>query len=180
MTDFRAEKAISIVEATEQDIPLLRDLTEQTFREAYSDSTDPASMEQHVQRNFRLEQIAADFQLPATRFVLARCADQWAGFLLLRTDHTHELLAPARALYLHRIYVRRDFWRQQVGSALMQYAIDAARQDQYDWLWLVVWDQNQRAIDFYRRWGFEHFGYEMFQFGDEWTRDWAMRRAGHL
>jgi ribosomal protein S18 acetylase RimI-like enzyme len=39
-----------------------------------------------------------------------------------------------------------------------------------------VWEHNQRAIDFYTRWGFEKFGDIDFLLGNDLQNDWMMQR----
>ncbi|MBK7873433.1 MAG: GNAT family N-acetyltransferase [Saprospiraceae bacterium] len=170
------ENDIRIIEATPQHIPLLRDLGEQTFREAYAEDTDTVNMQLYLSKTFTIANIEADFYNSKTIFLLVRCGDTWAAYALLRWDRTHELLEGSSALLLHRIYVLKDFWRQKIGSILLHHIIDFARMNGYEWLWLVVWDQNLRAVNFYQKWGFEHFGYEKFHFGEEVTEDWTMRK----
>ena len=63
-----------------------------------------------------------------------------------------------------------------VGSALMQKAIDVARERNKEILWLGVFQANKTAIDFYKRWGFEIFGEQNFLLGNDLQKDWLMRR----
>ena len=46
-----------------------------------------------------------------------------------------------------------------------------------DVIWLDVWEENPRAIAFYRKWGFEKAGEQGFQLGDDLQTDWIMSRA---
>jgi ribosomal protein S18 acetylase RimI-like enzyme len=43
-------------------------------------------------------------------------------------------------------------------------------------LWLGVWEKNERAINFYHRWGFEKFGEHDFILGDDVQTDWLMKK----
>ncbi|MDX1943494.1 MAG: GNAT family N-acetyltransferase [Saprospiraceae bacterium] len=175
MSQLIYENDIRIIEATPRQIPLLRNLGEQTFREAYAEDTDAKSMELYLEKTFTIANVEADFDNPKTKFLLASYDSVWAGYALLRWDRSHELLEGAATMMLHRIYVLKDFWRQKIGSILLKHIIDFAKTQGYEWLWLVVWDQNLRAVNFYQKWGFEHFGYEKFHFGEEINDDWAMR-----
>jgi ribosomal protein S18 acetylase RimI-like enzyme len=53
----------------------------------------------------------------------------------------------------------------------MNYCLDWARAAGYRAVWLGVWERNDRALEFYRKIGFELFGYHYFQFGSERQRD---------
>jgi ribosomal protein S18 acetylase RimI-like enzyme len=53
----------------------------------------------------------------------------------------------------------------------MHACIDEAERRGFEAIWLGVWNQNVRAQVFYRKWGFEQFGIEDFQFGEEIQTD---------
>jgi ribosomal protein S18 acetylase RimI-like enzyme len=133
-------------------------------------------MDLYINDNFQLKNIENELGNPYSKYLLIQLNEEWAGYALLRWDGTHKLLEDMRALKLHRIYMLQKFWGQQLGSILLEYILHYAIQEKYEWLWLVVWQENPRAIRFYEKWGFEHFGYETFKFGEEVTNDWAMRK----
>jgi ribosomal protein S18 acetylase RimI-like enzyme len=64
-----------------------------------------------------------------------------------------------------------------VGKKLMQTSHEVAEQRKKQILWLAVWKENQRAIDFYEHWGFEIFGEQDFLLGDDLQKDWLMKKA---
>jgi len=43
-------------------------------------------------------------------------------------------------------------------------------------VWLGVWEKNNRAISFYKKWGFEKFGEHSFTLGDDIQNDWLMKK----
>jgi ribosomal protein S18 acetylase RimI-like enzyme len=56
----------------------------------------------------------------------------------------------------------------------MNASINEAKERGYDSIWLGVWEKNQRAIDFYRRWGFEEVGTHTFKLGTDPQNDFVM------
>ncbi len=167
---------LEIVEAQAAQAALLRDLGEQTFREAYFYETDTENMELYIQQNFTLEKVSADLQHPQVKVFLVKKGAALAGYSVIRWDRTHELLRDVKSLMLHRIYLVKAYWGQQIGHFLLQHILQFAKTEGYEWLWLVVWVENKQALRFYEKWGFEHFGYVDFQYGAITTRDWAMRK----
>jgi ribosomal protein S18 acetylase RimI-like enzyme len=61
-----------------------------------------------------------------------------------------------------------------VGKILMQSCLDVAKEKSKEVVWLGVWEKNQRAIDFYTKWGFEKFGETSFLLGTDVQCDWLM------
>jgi ribosomal protein S18 acetylase RimI-like enzyme len=80
-------------------------------------------------------------------------------------------------LEIRRIYASQDFLGKGVGKELMQAAIREARQRGSGCVWLGVWEKNQRAIDFYRKWGFQEVGIHIFAVGDDPQHDIVMELA---
>lgn len=58
----------------------------------------------------------------------------------------------------------------------MQAALDVARDQGCDVIWLGVWEQNARAQEFYKKWGFERAGQQTFMLGKDPQSDWVMFR----
>jgi ribosomal protein S18 acetylase RimI-like enzyme len=75
---------------------------------------------------------------------------------------------------LRRIYAVQEFIGKGVGKELMYRSIHEARQRDCDVIWLGVWEKNQRAIDFYKKWGFREVGAHLFALGDEPQNDLLM------
>ena len=57
----------------------------------------------------------------------------------------------------------------------MSQAHAMARSLSLDWLWLGVWEENPKAIQFYKKLGFVDFGEHEFDLGDERQRDIMMK-----
>jgi ribosomal protein S18 acetylase RimI-like enzyme len=47
----------------------------------------------------------------------------------------------------------------------------------YETLWLGVWEHNERAQAFYRKWGFMQVGYKKFTIGSDVQHDFVMARS---
>ena len=68
----------------------------------------------------------------------------------------------AKSRVLHRaelgISVRKDYWRQGIGSALMERLISVAKQSGFEQIELTVESKNQRALRLYLKNGFTVYG----------------------
>ena len=57
---------------------------------------------------------------------------------------------------------------------MMEACLETAVARGYDVIWLGVWEQNLRALAFYRKYGFEVVGNHVFQFGTDAQTDLIM------
>ena len=68
----------------------------------------------------------------------------------------------AKSRVMHRgelgISVRKDFWRQGIGSALMERLITFAARNGYEQIELTVESKNRRALGLYFKYGFMVYG----------------------
>ena len=62
-----------------------------------------------------------------------------------------------RSIELKRIYVLKEFHSQKIGKA-DEFRLDFAAGKKYHLIWLGVWEHNERAKAFYKKFGFVDSG----------------------
>lgn len=162
--------------ASETDV--IATLAKRTFVDTFAAANDPATFRTYVDAAFAPAQIAAELADPAATFLLALddgVAIGYAKLLAKPADTVPNGVDGEAALELVRFYVDRAHHGTQVAHRLMQNCIDVAMANGYRTMFLGVWEENPRAIAFYRKWGFEVVGDHTFMMGDEAQRDVVMR-----
>lgn len=174
---------VEVRPATAEDAALLADLGARTFRDTYLADNAEADIEAFVARWYQTEVVVAELADPANRYLIATAGPGVvpAGFALLRDseppqgiaapDAVHGGVRAKRPVALSRIYVDKPFLGEGIGAALMRGCEAEARRSENDLLWLTVWDRNERAIAFYRRWGMAEAGETSFTVGSRCQRD---------
>jgi ribosomal protein S18 acetylase RimI-like enzyme len=99
-----------------------------------------------------------------------------AGYARLREYNIPPGIGTIHTLEIARLYAVSSMIGKGVGSALMEKSIELAKEKQKTCVWLGVWQENQRAIDFYIRWGFEKFAAHDFVLGNDVQKDWLMKK----
>jgi ribosomal protein S18 acetylase RimI-like enzyme len=79
------------------------------------------------------------------------------------------------ALEIERIYVSKEFHGKKAGQVLYEKAMEVAKDKNADYVWLGVWEENQRAINFYKKNGFVEFDKHIFKLGNDEQTDIMMR-----
>lgn len=172
-----ARPAPPLRRATPTDAAALAELAATTFREAYLATNDPAHVEAYITDNYGVEKLAAELADPANLTWFALQGDAPVGFLTLRPGATTPAVTGPGPIQLHRIYVLAARYGQGDGAALMQMALDEGRRLGCGTIWLSLWDQNHRAMAFYKKWGFAIVGTKPFLFGGVMYEDPVMARA---
>ncbi|HEX6194218.1 MAG TPA: GNAT family N-acetyltransferase, partial [Chitinophagaceae bacterium] len=94
----------------------------------------------------------------------------------LREQNQPPELKDAVAIEIARIYATTSSIGKGVGKILMEKTLEIAADLKKDTVWLGVWEHNQRAIEFYTKWGFKKFATHVFMLGDDPQTDWLMAK----
>jgi len=81
------------------------------------------------------------------------------------------------ALEVERIYVSGEHHGKRIGKQLMDFALDIAHNKHFEYVWLGVWEHNEKAMGFYQRYGFEVFSSHPFLLGDDLQTDLLMKKV---
>lgn len=167
---------ISIKEATIEDAALIADLSRKTFCDSFAADNTPGNMNKFMNEQFTRERLMKEVGAVGNIFLLAYVGDEVVGYTRLRETANPLLIENRPAIEIARIYAVQHSIGKGVGSALMQQSINIARQKDARVIWLGVWENNNKAIAFYTKWGFEKFGEHVFMLGDDAQTDWLMKK----
>jgi ribosomal protein S18 acetylase RimI-like enzyme len=136
----------------------LQEIGRQTFSETFSAGNSEENMKNYLEEGFSEEKLSQELNDPNTAFYFATEDDVVIGYLKIE-----------------RIYVLKDFHGKSVGQVLYNKAIDIAKEKKTKYVWLGVWEENPRAISFYKKNGFVEFDKHIFILGDDEQTDIMMK-----
>jgi ribosomal protein S18 acetylase RimI-like enzyme len=132
-------------------------------------------MEAYCNSAFNPTQLAQELNNPNSAFNYAVEDGIPIGYLKINFGPAQTEPLDAMAMEVERIYVRQAHRGRGVGHMLLHSALSNARQRKAPFVWLGVWEHNQRAIAFYRKQGFTVFGSHPFRLGNDLQTDLLMR-----
>ncbi len=147
-----------------------------SFLEAFAGVLDGADILAHFKKNHSEETYAKYLAAPENRTYVAEVQPGNApvGYIICTAP---DLPLPdlSEADYeLRRIYLLHRFQGTGIGRALMQKAIEIAREQGYRRLLLGVYGKNHGAIRFYEKAGFKQIGERFFTVGATTHHDAVM------
>jgi diamine N-acetyltransferase len=172
-----AGMSLTVRRSVPADAGLLADLAASTFRETFADENRPEDMALHVSRAFGVAQQEAELANPEMTTLLAEADGQPAGYAQLRASGRPDCVKGTAPLELWRFYVAAPWHGKGVAHALMKSAESEARARGAQTLWLGVWERNERAKSFYRKYGFVDVGSQVFVLGADTQTDRIMVRS---
>ena len=133
---------------------LLDHIGSTTFYDTFHTFHTKEDMEEYLQTAYSLSTIQKYLQDPSIYYAIAYHQETPVGYLKLKFASTHALLK-GKQVELEKIYVVDSEFGKGAGKLLMDHALVIAKQHQYEILFLGVWEQNHRAVAFYKKYGFE-------------------------
>jgi diamine N-acetyltransferase len=162
--------------ATIEDAAMLAALAARLFEQAFGAANDPDNMRTYLQAAFSKDAQRAELADETRVTWLLNDASGAVGYAMLRRGSRVKNIVAANPAELQRIYVDKTWHGRGAADMLMNQSVDQARAWGCDVLWLGVWQENPRAIAFYKRSGFTTVGTETFTLGRDVQHDFVMVR----
>jgi ribosomal protein S18 acetylase RimI-like enzyme len=157
-------------------LDLLRAISIETYRDTFSDSNSDRLMAHYFQDALNKEKLQAELNHPDSTFYFIYVAKQVAGFLKVNVMGAQTDIKDSHALEIERFYIRKSFLRNGLGQQLMDFACDLARQNNKEFIWLGVWENNMPALHFYKKMGFYQIGAHPFNMAGDIQTDLLLQK----
>lgn len=165
----------NIRKVTPNDIDQLQKVGRQTFFETFSAGNTEENMKKYLEAGFSKERLTAELNNAHSEFYFAELDGSVIGYLKLNIGQSQTEIKDDKALEIERIYVLKEFHGKKIGQLLWEQAMQIARQLNVDYVWLGVWEENTRAINFYKKNGFVEFDKHIFTLGNDEQTDIMMK-----
>ncbi len=143
------EIEISKIEPTE--VLQLQSISKQTFIETFADKNTEENMQKYLEEGFMLSKLRDEITNPNSSFYFAKHNSTIIGYLKLNFNQAQTELKEKEGVELERIYVLKNYHGKKVGQLLYIKALALAKDADAKYLWLGVWEENKRAIQFYKK-----------------------------
>jgi ribosomal protein S18 acetylase RimI-like enzyme len=167
---------IKIRKISVDDVLALQKISLQTFKEAFSARNTEENLRIYLDAAFTIDKLLAEIVNPFSEFYFAEIEKNIIGYLKLNVGNSQTELKEKNALEIERIYVMKEFYGIGVGQILYEKAIEIAKLNNAEYIWLGVWEKNQIAISFYKKNGFVEFDKHIFKMGNEDQTDIMMKK----
>ena len=168
-------KNITVQKVTLNNIKQLQEIGRKTFYETFAGSNTEEDMQKYLDESFAETKLTEELTDPNSEFYFAKIEDKIIGYLKVNFGASQTELKDNKALEIERIYVPKEFHGKKVGQILYDKAIEIAEQHNSDYVWLGVWEENPRAINFYKKNGFVEFDKHIFKLGNDEQTDIMMK-----
>lgn len=155
----------------------LRSMARRSFSEAFAHLYDPDPFAAFLDGAYGpAGTMERDLRDPAIHWLAAFSGSAPIGYAKVTPLRAQAPCPQPGALELQQIYVLAAWHGSGVAPQLMDWALTTARNAHAPEIYLTVFDHNERAKRFYRRYGFAEVGRCTFQLGDRIDDDRVWRR----
>lgn len=149
---------IRIGKATKKDIELIIEIGKNTFLEAHGKSASAEDLTTYLNQSYHQNTLSKELEDPKNLFHIIYFNNEPAGFskIIINGENANPLLN--KVTKLERIYIYKIFYDKRLGLTLLNFNIYLSKKLSQKGMWLYVWVENQRAINFYKKMGFEIIG----------------------
>ena len=158
------------------DAARLAALAERTFRAAFASSNTRENMDAHCASAYGETIQVSEITNPGIETFVCDDGTELVGYAQLRWGTAPPCVLASKPAEIQRIYVDQQWHGKGIAQALMSRVFAAAALGNADQVWLGVWENNPRALAFYRKFGFSKVGYHVFQLGSDPQHDWILCR----
>jgi ribosomal protein S18 acetylase RimI-like enzyme len=154
---------ITITTAVAGNASLLAQLGKQTFVESHGPSAAQQVIEEYTARNYTTTVFDSLIKDATNLIYILNVGTKAAGYSMMKVNAPHPQIASSNVAKLDRLYLLKEFHDLKLGWRLLQFNISLAKSQQQNAMWLYAWKGNERAVNFYKKAGFEIIGSHDFK-----------------
>jgi len=167
--------SIQIAKVNPSHLISLQQIGRTTFQETFGNANSEEDMKNYLDEGFSEEKLTSELKNKDTEFYFAFLNQEIIGYLKINFAQAQTEIKDEKALEIERIYVLQEFHGKKVGQLLFEKALQIAKDNKLSYIWLGVWEENPRAIQFYQKNGFVAFDKHFFKLGEDLQTDVMMR-----
>ena len=166
---------VKLRHCTAEDAEALHSLSVKTFYDTFARYNPPDIMNEFLASAYDTEKLRRELSNTDSSFFFVYADGNIAGYMKLNEAPSQSDINDKLSLEIERLYVLHDCHGLGLGSYMMRYAIDTAVKRGKSYVWLGVWEHNEKAKRFYKNNGFFRFDSHSFWMGDDEQTDILMR-----
>jgi ribosomal protein S18 acetylase RimI-like enzyme len=159
------------------DLAQLQEIGISTFAETFAEYNTKEDLDKYLVESFSNEKLSAELNNPDASFYFAEVDNTVIGYLKINFGDAQTELKDNKSVEIERIYVLQAYHGKKIGQLLFNKAIEIAKEHQAHYVWLGVWEENHRALQFYKKNGFVQFDTHIFKLGNDEQTDIMMKLA---
>lgn len=153
----------------------LQKVAKNTFIQAFAKDNTEENLNSYLASAFNVESLIIEISDPNSNYYFIEIEEEIAGYFKINIGESQTEIKADNGLELERIYILEEYQGKKIGEKVLEEIKKIARLKIKQYIWLGVWEQNLKAIKFYRRMGFKKFDTHIYPIGNDPQIDWMMK-----
>ncbi len=146
---------ITMRRITPEDVSALSFMSKETFYDTFTGTCTPEDMEGFLEKYYNEKTLLHEVQDSGIEFYFGEADGNPAGYLSFKEEVSDFAeLKGKKSLELKRFYVSKEYHGKGAAHNMISFFIDKAINEDYEVVFLGVWEFNYRAQKFYSKHGF--------------------------
>ena len=147
----------------------LATVAKKAFLTAHGHSASKEDIANYVANNFSEANFLKELSNPDNHYYLIFHHNKLAGYSKITLNTTNKNIVSDSVTYMSRLYLLKEYYGLNLGKELFNFNIETSKQHKQKGMWLAVWIENKRAINFYTKMGFKIVGEYDFRISETHT-----------
>lgn len=147
--------SVIIKKANSSDLELLFRVSRQSYSENFAHHWNDGGLDWYLDKEYGIEGIKSDLINPDINYFIAFFHEEPAGFMKLQLNSTLANHSSTSGMEVEKLYFKPQYQRKGIGKKLLSVALVLGQKLKKEIIWLGVIDTNEKAIEFYKKIGFE-------------------------
>ena len=165
---------MNLIKCSLSDIEQLIQIGKKTYYDTFHLYNSKDTMTKYLNEAFDYQKITDELKNPHSSFYFLYDENILTGYMKTNFPPGQSDINDPESLELERIYVCSKYKGRGYGKFMINKAVSIARENRYRKIWLGVWENNNNALLFYKKMGFEIADKHPFRMGDEIQTDLVM------
>ncbi len=120
-------------------------------------------MDAYIANNFKESDFIKELETVENQYYLLEYENKTAGYSKIIFNKTCKDVNAKNITYMSRLYLLEEFYGLGLGKKLFDFNVLLCKKNNQAGIWLNVWVENKKAIQFYEKVGFKIIGEIDFQ-----------------
>ena len=153
----------------------LRSISIETFKQTFSAQNTKENIRLYLKNKMSVKQLKKEISNINSKFYIVYQKNKVIGYFKLNFNGSQRVkMYLNNGFEIERIYLISEFQGKGLGKKLLTKILNMGKEMGYRKAWLGVWENNFRAIKFYRKYGFKKFGQHSFLLGKDLQTDYLL------
>lgn len=141
---------VNIKKCSVNDLKQIKHISELTYKKTFSHLNTQENMSSYIEQAFNLQTLKEEIENPNSTFYIAYVENNIAGYLKINEDDAQTDINDCESIEIQRIFILEEFQGKGIGKLFINHVYKIAKEKQKSYIWLGVWEHNQKAISFYK------------------------------